>query len=224
MIEAVFFDLYETLVTEQGIDVPRAARLGPTLGLDDKAYRVQWRLQRPRVIRGDLTFSAALMEIGALLNARLDPAVVKRVVHERIQARRTVFERIDQELVALTRHLGQQGRQLAVISNCFAEDVEAWPGCAFAPQFGCAVFSFSVGLAKPEPEIYKEAARRLGVDPAHALFVGDHAVDELLGAERAGLRAVRVDWFVKPTVDHPGFAAVPCVSTPQDLLAFVSAG
>ena len=224
MIEAVFFDLYETLVTEHGIDVARAARLGPRLGLDDKTYRLQWRLQRPRVIKGEVTFSEALMEIGARLNVRLDPAVVGLVIDERIQARRTAFDRIDQELVALTRRLRQQGKQLAVISNCFAEDVEAWRDCAFAPQFACTMFSFSVGLAKPDAEIYLEAARRLGVNPAHALFVGDNAIDELLGAEKAGIRAVRVDWFVKPIIDHPGFATVPCVSKPRDLLQLVAAG
>ena len=224
MIAAVLFDLYQTLVTERDVAVPRASGLGETLGLDDRTYRAAWRLQRPRIVRGHVTFREALMDIGMQLHVPLDPAVVERVCDERVQAKRTVFARIDPAVVALTRQLHQQRIGLAVLSNCFAEDVEAWPGCALAPQFACTTFSFAIGLAKPDPDIYLQTARRLGVDPADALFVGDNAVEELLGAERAGLRAARVDWFVKPAADHPVFATVPCVSTAHDLLDLVSAG
>lgn len=44
-----------------------------------------------------------------------------------------------------------RGREirLGVVSNCLAEDVAAWPGSSLASRFGCTVFSFEVGLAKP---------------------------------------------------------------------------
>src|SRR5687768_16007897 len=137
MIKAVLFDLYETLVTQRDIDVPRASKLGAILGLEHNAYRAAWKLQRPRIVRGHVTFREALEGIGMQLNAPIDPDVVQRVCDERIRANRIVFDRIDAELIAMTRHLNQQGIKLAVVSNCFAEDVEAWPQCAFAPQFTC---------------------------------------------------------------------------------------
>jgi putative hydrolase of the HAD superfamily len=57
------------------------------------------------------------------------------------------------------------------------------------------VFSFEVGTAKPEPRIYLEALQRLGVEGSNAVFIGDGADDELLGAERTGLRAAQAAWF-----------------------------
>jgi putative hydrolase of the HAD superfamily len=87
--------------------------------------------------------------------------------------------------------------RLGVISNCFAEDVAAWPRSLLASYFNCAVFSFEVGVAKPDPGIYLEATRRLRVDVSEAWFIGDGAHEELSGAERAGLRPFRALWFLR---------------------------
>ena len=35
------------------------------------------------------------------------------------------------------------------------------------------IFSCEIGLLKPDPEIYLDMARRLAVDPAACLYVGD---------------------------------------------------
>jgi putative hydrolase of the HAD superfamily len=58
------------------------------------------------------------------------------------------------------------------------------------------VFSFAVGVVKPDPRIYLNAIEQLGVKPEDALYIGDGGDDELAGAQRAGLRAARADWFV----------------------------
>ena len=52
MISAVLFDLYETLVTESHSTPTRAASLGPALGVDPTAFKVQWKARRPLVILG----------------------------------------------------------------------------------------------------------------------------------------------------------------------------
>ena len=59
------------------------------------------------------------------------------------------------------------------------------------------MFSFEVGVAKPDPAIYLEAARRLRVDVSETCFIGDGADEELAGAERAGLHAIRALWFLR---------------------------
>ncbi len=224
MITAVLFDVFETLVTERGAAPPRASSLGEALGLDGTAFRAAWKTQRPRVVRGYLSFGEALIEIGTQLGVAVDPDAVQRVCEGRVRAKAAVFQRIDPELVAVTQGLLEQGIRLAAVSNCFAEDVQAWPGCALAPQFASTVFSFEVGVAKPEPGIYLEAVRRLGVKPAEALFIGDGADDELLGAERAGLRTARAVWFLEFGADSPAFATVPRVANRQDVLELVAAG
>jgi FMN phosphatase YigB (HAD superfamily) len=43
MISAVLFDLYETLITESGIQLTRASALATALGLEEKVYRTEWK-------------------------------------------------------------------------------------------------------------------------------------------------------------------------------------
>ena len=218
MFKAVVFDLYETLVTQSGTVVPRAGALGESLGLDATAYRREWKQMRPRVLRGELTFAEALTQIGTRVGVTIPAHVVRHACDDRVRANAEVFQKIDPELVALTRELRARGVRLATVSNCMAEDVVAWPASAFAPQFACAVFSFAVGVVKPDAGIYLNAIAQLGVKPEDALYIGDGGDDELTGAERAGLRAAQAAWFVS-RIDA---APVPLLSDPRDVLRLVA--
>ena len=196
MARAVIFDLYETLVTQSGANLPRAGALGERLGLDATAYRRQWKQLRPQALCGEVTFRQALLECGARLGATVADERVQQACDDRARANTAIFQQIDPALVALVRDLHARGIRLGTISNCMAEDVAGWPECGLAAYFDAAIFSFAIGVTKPDPEIYLEALRRLAVAPADALYIGDGGDDELAGAERAGLRAAQATWFV----------------------------
>ena len=52
------------------------------------------------------------------------------------------------------------------------------------------VLSFQVGYAKPQPQIYLEAARRLGLEPQQCVYIDD--VQEYVdAAEMVGMRGIR---------------------------------
>jgi HAD superfamily hydrolase (TIGR01509 family) len=51
------------------------------------------------------------------------------------------------------------------------------------------LISAEVGLAKPDPRIYRLAAERLGVRPDEAVFVDDFAAN-VEGARAVGMRAI----------------------------------
>ncbi|MBJ2122508.1 HAD family hydrolase [Arthrobacter sp. MSA 4-2] len=51
----------------------------------------------------------------------------------------------------------------------------------------------AVGVAKPDPPIFHEGARRLGTDPARTLYVGDHPAIDARAADAAGLVGVWLD-------------------------------
>lgn len=218
MVNAVVFDLYETLVTQSGTVVPRGGALGESLGLDARAYRREWKQLRPLMLRGELTFQQALLEIGMRLGVAIHVESVQRASDERTRANAAVFQKAKPELVALTCDLCALGLRLATISNCIAEDVAAWPESAFAPQFQCAVFSYAARMVKPDPRVYLEAVKQLGVRPADALYIGDGPDDELAGAERAGLRAAQAAWFVPPVAS----SAVPVLGSCHDVMPLVS--
>ncbi|MFI6240223.1 HAD family hydrolase [Micromonospora sp. NPDC050795] len=83
------------------------------------------------------------------------------------------------------------GHPLALISNATSETAEAWPQSSLARRLDVAVFSCEVGLAKPDPAIYRIAAERLGVAPSECVFVGDGADGELAGAAAVGMTVLR---------------------------------
>jgi HAD superfamily hydrolase (TIGR01509 family) len=219
---AILFDLFETLVTESDPPPVRAASLGGRLGLDSTEFRRAWKPQRMRVVRGQASFAEALFEVGRALGRTLDAATVDGLCAERRREKATRFARPDPEALAALQRLHDRGIRLAVVSNAFAEDVGAWPQSAMAPLFAAAVFSCDVGMAKPQPEIYLEALRRLRVEAAESIFIGDGGDDELLGAERAGLRTAQATWFRR---EAPGLPArIPGLSSWKVLLEFVREG
>jgi putative hydrolase of the HAD superfamily len=203
MITAVLFDLFETLVTERHTTPSRAASLGERLGVDAQAFRNVWRTQRRKITCGELSFSDALFEIGARLGRRFDTHLVRRISDERRLEKAAVLERFDRAAVDALCELRRHKLRLAIVSNCFAEDVAGWSRCRASALFDATVFSFEVGAAKPDRLIYVEAIERLGVKCAEAMFVGDGGDDELAGAERAGLRAAQACWFADRPADCP---------------------
>jgi HAD superfamily hydrolase (TIGR01509 family) len=218
MITAVLFDLFETLITESEIQPTRASSLAATLGLEKDAYRREWKMRRPRIVRGQMSFAEALTEISETLMGRADPTAIQGICQQRIREKAVVYAQIRDEVVALVTALARRGVGLAVISNGFEEDVLGWSPCSLAAEIRCTVFSCAERIAKPDPEIYQRALRRLGVDPATTVYIGDGGDDELGGAERAGLRAYRASWFVR---NSPQRSTWPELTDYNDVLKLV---
>jgi putative hydrolase of the HAD superfamily len=222
MVKAVLFDLFETLVTESVTQPTRTSRLGSALGLEDAAFRAEWKATRPRIILGDLSFHEALTEISRTLIGRVDAVIVAHLCEERVREKAVAFAAIDEDVVALVRRLRGRGVSLAVISNCFAEDVRSWSTWPLACEFQCSVFSCEAGMAKPDPEIYLKATRGLGVEPDDAVFIGDGGDGELVGAGRAGLRAFRADWFSSRWPHVRSSDSGVGLANPRDVLSLVT--
>jgi len=87
--------------------------------------------------------------------------------------------------------LREKGRRLAVISNWderLRRLIEAFELSSFFEEI---FISCETGLAKPDPAIFEFACQKMGVRPEEALMVGDSLEDDVLGARRAGLFALR---------------------------------
>jgi len=66
-------------------------------------------------------------------------------------------------------------------------------GSGLAPYFQVVIISGALGLGKPHPEPFLQAARALGVEASACLMVGDRPERDIAGAHAAGMRAVWVD-------------------------------
>ncbi|HKG10897.1 MAG TPA: HAD family phosphatase, partial [Gaiellaceae bacterium] len=71
-----------------------------------------------------------------------------------------------------------------------------------APSFRATVSSEEVARGKPAPDVYLEAARRLGVEPTHAAAVEDSSAG-IRSASAAGMRVVAIPNRSFPPGDEP---------------------
>jgi FMN phosphatase YigB (HAD superfamily) len=79
--------------------------------------------------------------------------------------------------------------KLAVVSNFdyTPTAVGLLRGAGVADLFDTIVVSDEIGWRKPRPEIFEVALRRLGVVAGDALFVGDRADIDVVGAQQIGM-------------------------------------
>ena len=89
--------------------------------------------------------------------------------------------------------LKDAGYRLAVISNADGRVEGLIEEAGIRDRFEFVMDSELEGVEKPDPEIFLRGCRRLGVDPGESLYVGDLYHVDVLGARRAGLRAVLMD-------------------------------
>ena len=98
--------------------------------------------------------------------------------------------------------------RLGVISNTVgsgdADLSEVLEKAGIRRLIDALVTSRDFGKAKPDPAIYAECARRLGVSLEQTLMVGDRLDTDVAGALNAGIPAI---WL-----RHPGAIAIPGIA------------
>jgi len=87
----------------------------------------------------------------------------------------------------------ERGARLAVVSNWNARLPELLAELGFGRSFELVLASAAFGRSKPDPAIFREALRRLGARADEAVHVGDHPVNDVAAARRAGIRALLLD-------------------------------
>jgi putative hydrolase of the HAD superfamily len=91
-------------------------------------------------------------------------------------------------MVEAVREIRGSGMLTALVSNSWS--TAHYDRELLAELFDQVVISAEVGLHKPQPEIYRLAAERLGLEPSLCLFVDDLR-ENCEGAEAVGMTAIR---------------------------------
>jgi putative hydrolase of the HAD superfamily len=99
-------------------------------------------------------------------------------------------------MVHRVRELKADGYKLAILTNNVREFGEYWKATVPVELFDVVVDSCEEGIRKPDPEIYRRTAERLGVPPAACVFLDDSAANCDAAAD-VGMRAV----VVGPDID-----------------------
>ena len=94
--------------------------------------------------------------------------------------------------VDILKSLKGLGYKIGLITNCSTEVPLFWKNIELSHFFNVTIFSASVGMKKPDPQIYLLACEQLGVEPNECLYIGDGDSNELSGASQLGMYAVMI--------------------------------
>jgi len=246
-LKAVAFDLWETLITnspevsEQQKDL-RNARMADVLrahGLRtdalDHAHHATWNRCQELYWSEDRDVPCRrqvehLLEALEHDPAALDEDVLAQLEHAYASAAIDVLPEVLPGAREALRELKARGLRIGLISN-----TGRTPGYALREildRLGLAqfidvmVFSNEHGVCKPQPSIFEELRRGLGVAADEMLFVGDNVYVDVHGAQRCGMRGVHFQpetrgTAIAPDVDH-GLEIVPdgIVTSLIDIVSF----
>jgi len=168
MIKAIIFDCFGVLTIDGWLKFLDEY-------LPDGPKRTQAKELNQQVDKGTLSYGEFIAGVADL--AGTEPAVVDNTISEHLPKNEQLFDYI--------RGL-RRDYKLSILSNIAMPD---WFHEHFSEEelglFDDLLLSSQVGLVKPDPEIFKLAARRLGVDVKECLFIDDRepnvAVAESLG-------------------------------------------
>jgi putative hydrolase of the HAD superfamily len=147
----------------------------------------EYRLSRAGAIDG-VEFRAAIHR--ALMPTAGDAARAEAVLAA-LEAHLAGLPPIDPDMRALLARLrAVRGLELGLLSNANRGYSERLRARGVTDFFDDVVVSGDVGLAKPDPAVFRLAAERLGVAPATCLMIDDQA-QHLRGAATTGMRTHR---------------------------------
>jgi HAD superfamily hydrolase (TIGR01549 family) len=109
------------------------------------------------------------------------------------QFRQSMGKRIvQQDAKHVVSELDTRGYRLGIISNVItSQEIPDWlEADGFSKYFKSVVLSSVFGHRKPDPQIYWEAARRIGVQPEKCAYVGDNPSRDVVGTRNAGFGMV----------------------------------
>jgi putative hydrolase of the HAD superfamily len=88
--------------------------------------------------------------------------------------------------------LSQRGYILGIIANTASTtEIPDWlEADGLKPYFKAVILSSQLGIRKPNPEVYLEAARQAEVQPERSAYVGDNPSRDIQGARSAGFKMV----------------------------------
>jgi putative hydrolase of the HAD superfamily len=232
-IDVILFDLDGTLRFNRpsSIDVflHNAAALGVSVPPGKRAAAIRWTHRYWAQSAELLQDSAAFPEdengfwthyaYRMLLHLGCEDAFAVElapVMHQKMSTEHNPVNWIPDEVPETLSALRQAGLRLGLLTNRdkpVNEELAQW---GLSDYFDMALTAGEVSAWKPDPLIFRHALERMAADPAASLYVGDNYYADIVGAQRAGMRAVLLD--PEGIFPNPG---CPVIETLSDLMVLV---
>ena len=207
MIEAVFFDLYHTLVRYEPPQEELEAKALKDFGINTNPGL----FNRPMVMANEFIYQEiarcplsqrskeetialytqyqriVLKEAGIEADERLVLAMLGKMQQFRMKL--VLFD----DVAPTLNDLKSRGLILGLISNVERDLTATINELGLPSWLDIVVTSLDAGFNKPQPEIFEEAMRRAAVQPSKAIYVGDQYQVDCVGANHAGMKGILLD-------------------------------
>ncbi len=111
--------------------------------------------------------------------------------------------------------------RLGVVSNFYGNVETLCDEAGLSEHLDIILDSTRVGLSKPDPEIFLLAVRKMNVEPAEIIFVGDSCERDIMPARSLGMKTVWLKGANQRLPENPG--PVDCrISSLPELELFLS--
>jgi len=158
-----------------------------SMAVDDAIQR-DYALGREEEVEIAAVYDRALRALGL----ELEPQLIEQVMElEQDGWLNTVH--VGPDVVETLEWLRSTGLRLGIVSNVAYRPAlmrRQINVLQLGGYFEALTFSSAVGVRKPNPRIYQDALRQLGVHPAATLFVGDRVKEDVRGPQSLGMRGV----------------------------------
>ncbi len=223
MIQAIFFDFYNTLarfypprdqlqatacahfdieVTAEGID--KGYALADAFMAQENAI-LPLRKRSPEAREDFFAGYEQLILRGAGVEV---PRETARQIWLRIRQLKYDIGLFEDVLPAL-HLLKEQGITLGVISNINRDMQKLMDDLKLSPYVDFAVTSSEVGAEKPHAPIFLAALDKASLEPGEAMHVGDQLDSDVEGARAVGINPVLLDRYGA----HPGYQGCPRIES-----------
>ncbi len=216
IIQAVLFDLGGTLLhydqpPEHSFEainaratrafLNAAMRRGTKVSDPDLALRAVARMAaaleaKSKRTRYSNTAETMVREGLEAIGVRVPDKVFDEAMEAYYQAVSAVVTPVAGNPIAVLRYLTEQGRQVGLVSNTLWSpemhdaDLARYDLLEHLPV---RVYSSRAGYAKPDERVFRQALDHFDVAPAEAVFVGDRLLEDVVGPQKIGMRAVLIE-------------------------------
>ena len=202
MINAVIFDMFETLITHFESPLYMGKQISNDIGIDEQKFREIWDTSDEDRTIGKRSLEEVIEEI-LKVNHCYSPQLFEKIITKRKMSKRECFEHIHPEIIPLFKTLKAMNIKLGLITNCYFEESEVIKNSVFFEYFDSVCMSCEIGVKKPDTRIFEKCMRDLDVAAKECLYVGDGGSFELETAKSLGMHPLQATWYLKDGVNQP---------------------
>jgi putative hydrolase of the HAD superfamily len=191
--KAVIFDLYGTLIGNTSDYSNWLQEMASIISAPESDFASLWHATFQKRMTGEFNkFQDCIDHVCRQLTLPVTKEQIERAANFRFDLTRQQVLNPQPHAIEIVSQLKANGYKIALLSNCSKETTIVWDETLFAGIFDVTVFSCSVGLMKPDPQIYRLAVEKLLVKTNECLYIADGMDGELKAAATMGMTPVRI--------------------------------